>query len=124
VGALTLLMDAEHTLGEVYNVGNTQELSIRHLAERVRSRTGSSSEIVHVPFAVAYEANFEDMPRRVPAIDKIQRAVGWYPNFDLDEILNSVIAFYREDAPRLSAAITYDVSARSARRMEVQIGAR
>jgi UDP-glucose 4-epimerase len=59
-------MDAEDTVGEVFNIGNDEEISILELAERIRERCGLRSEITFVPYAVAYEENFEDMPRRVP----------------------------------------------------------
>lgn len=122
VRALLLLMDAQQSVGEVYNVGSTNEVTILDLAERVRHKTGSSSEIIHVPFALAYEENFEDMPRRVPAVGKIERATDWYPRFELDGILDSVITFYREEAPQLNAAIAYHVPKR--KRKQLPISAR
>jgi len=93
VRALAGLMEAEAAVGEVHNIGSTQEISILGLAERVREMTESKSEIVYVPYAVAYEENFEDMPRRVPCLDKIRRTIGWEPEVNLDEILDSVIQF-------------------------------
>ena len=85
------------TTGEVYNVGSQNEISINGLAARVIEKTNSSSHIAYVPFAVAYEENFEDMPRRVPCTDKIHRAIGWVPQFSLDGILDDVISFCREE---------------------------
>lgn len=93
VRALTGLMQTDAAVGEVHNIGNTEEVSIQELAERVRDMAGSTSEIVYVPYAVAYEENFEDMPRRVPSLDKIHRTIGWTPEKSLDEILESVIEF-------------------------------
>jgi UDP-glucose 4-epimerase len=96
VSALVGLMDADHTVGEVYNIGGTEEVEILDLARRVMDRTESSSEIVFVPYGVAYEENFEDMPRRVPDTSKIQRAIGWRLSYSLDDVLDSVIAYHRE----------------------------
>jgi UDP-glucose 4-epimerase len=90
------LMDASDTVGEVYNVGGSEEVTMVDLARRVRSRCGSTSELTFVPYAVAYEENFEDMPRRVPDTRKIRRAIGWEESFSLDGILDSVIGHQRE----------------------------
>jgi UDP-glucose 4-epimerase len=98
VRALVSLMDAPDTIGEVYNVGGSEEVSMLVLAQRVRDRCGSSSDITFVPYAVAYEENFEDMPRRVPDTGKIRRAVGWEESYTLDAILDSVIAHHRGTA--------------------------
>lgn len=104
VDALIRLMRSDATVGEVYNVGSDEEITINELAVRVREQAGSASPIVHVPFAVAYEANFEDMARRVPAIDKVERAIGWQPTKRLDEILEAVVAFERgERLPTVNA---------------------
>jgi UDP-glucose 4-epimerase len=96
VRALVGLMDASTTLGEVYNIGNDEEITMLALAQKVCAMTGSSSEIRFVPFSVAYEESFEDMPRRVPSTEKIRAAIGWQPVRSLDYILESVIAFERE----------------------------
>lgn len=93
VRALVGLMQTDAAVGEVFNIGSDAEVSIMELAERVRQMTESSSEIVTVPYSVAYEENFEDMPRRVPSLDKIGRTLGWRPSVSLDEILDSVIQF-------------------------------
>lgn len=105
VRALVALMQTDRTLGEVFNVGSDNEITILDLAERVRTMTRSGSEIVFVPFAVAYEENFEDMQRRVPSTEKIMRAVGWTPRVGLDELLASVIGYHRgiEVAPAVVA---------------------
>jgi UDP-glucose 4-epimerase len=78
-------------VGQVFNIGNPEEISILDLAKRVRAATGSRSEIVLVPYDEAYEAGFEDMPRRVPDIGKINRLVGYAPTIGLDDILRKVI---------------------------------
>jgi UDP-glucose 4-epimerase len=93
VGALVRLMDSDQAVGEVFNIGSTEEVSILELAERVRKLTGSTSEIVLVPYDEAYEEGFEDMPRRVPDIGKVRALTGFEPQTRLDEILRSVIAF-------------------------------
>ena len=91
VRALIALMETDVAVGQVFNVGNTEEIRILDLAERVKAMTGSRSEIVYVPYSVAYEENFEDMPRRVPCLEKIGRTIGWAPTIALTEILESVI---------------------------------
>ena len=95
VGALMKLIAHPQALGEVYNIGSSQEVSIYQLAQRIKELTGSPSEIVLVPYEQAYEGGFEDMLRRVPDITKINRLVGYTPRISLDEILNSVIEFRR-----------------------------
>jgi UDP-glucose 4-epimerase len=92
VGALVKLMDHPGAVGEVFNVGNDEEVSIAGLAERVRRLTGSRSEIVRVPYEEAYGEGFEDMPRRVPDLSKIGALIGYRPTRSLDEILGDVIA--------------------------------
>ena len=99
VGALVKLMDHPSAVGEVYNIGSCEEVAIGELAEMVRVMTGSSSEIVHIPYDEAYEEGFEDMPRRVPDITKIGALVGYRPERRLKQILESVIASL-QDAPR------------------------
>lgn len=91
VGALVRLMDEERAVGEVFNIGSNEEVSIMELALRVRELTGSQSEIVTVPYGEAYEEGFEDMPRRVPDISKVSALVGFRPTLSLDGILQSVI---------------------------------
>jgi UDP-glucose 4-epimerase len=82
--------------GEIYNVGSTERVTIRELAERVVAATGSSSELVYVPYEEVYERGVaEEMFHRAPAIDKITAAIGWRPTVDLDGILQSVIAYTR-----------------------------
>ena len=82
-------------VGQVVNIGNTEEVSIRDVAERIRTKTGSQSPIVLVPYEEAFEAGFEDMPRRVPSLDKIHALIGYRPTADLDTILDRVIAAAR-----------------------------
>jgi UDP-glucose 4-epimerase len=99
VRALVDLMQAgDRAYGEVYNIGSQEEISILGLAERVRELTGSSSEIRLVPYDEAYEAGFEDMPRRYPDIAKIEAAIAWAPTRSLDEILGDVVSFQQAEA--------------------------
>ena len=101
VRAMMALMDADHTVGEVYNVGSEQEICIADLAERVRVLTDSESEIAFTPYEQVYGENFEDMPRRVPSLEKINKAIGFEPQIGLDETLQSVIDYERSVEPQL-----------------------
>ena len=98
VGALVRLMDAEDSVGEVFNIGSTQEISILDLAKRVKELTDSDSEIVFVPYDEAYEEGFEDMPRRIPDTSKVNKLVGFKPEKRLDEILEAVIEFHSDSS--------------------------
>jgi UDP-glucose 4-epimerase len=95
VSALVSLPQEPRAVGGVFNVGNTEEVSIRRLAERVKALTGSPSPIVNVPYDEAYAEGFEDMPRRVPDIGKVAALIGYRPRIDLDETLRRVIEFHR-----------------------------
>jgi UDP-glucose 4-epimerase len=99
--ALLALVQEPKAVGEVFNIGNGAEVSIRELAERVKARTESRSPLRYIPYTHAFDANFEDMPRRVPDISKIRRFVGYQPTVHLDEIIDHVIAFWRKEEPRL-----------------------
>lgn len=99
VGALTKLLDHPGAIGEVFNIGSTEEVSIQQLAETVRRLAESTSEIVHVPYADAYEGGFEDMPRRVPDTSKIANLIGFKTTHSLEESVRSVIAFHRGVEP-------------------------
>jgi UDP-glucose 4-epimerase len=96
VGALVNLVREPRAVGEVFNIGNSEEITILDLAEKVRAATASRSPITFVPYDEAYEAGFEDMPRRVPDLSKIHGCVGYRPTLGLDEILQRVIAHTRE----------------------------
>ena len=95
VDGVIKLVHEPRAIGQVFNIGNTEEITILELAERIRTLTNSRSEIVFVPYDEAYAAGFEDMPRRVPDLTKIREAVGYRPTMGLDEILRAVIAFER-----------------------------
>ncbi len=95
--ALSALMSlAEHpeAVGEVFNIGNDDEISILKLAETVKEMTNSKSEIKLVPYSEAYEEGFEDMMRRVPDISKISEYTGYKPTKNIEGILESVIAYF------------------------------
>jgi UDP-glucose 4-epimerase len=93
VGALIGLMENEAAVGQVFNIGSNEEITILELAQRVKELTSSSSDIVFVPYDEAYEEGFEDMPRRVPDIAKVRELVGFRPKMRLDGILKSVIDY-------------------------------
>jgi UDP-glucose 4-epimerase len=96
VRALVSLIDEPRAVGQVFNIGNGREISINDLAEKIKAMTRSSSEIVRIPYDQAYESGFEDMPRRVPDIAKIQALTGYKPTVELDEILDRVIEYFRQ----------------------------
>ncbi len=98
VGAIIGLMDHSRAVGEVFNIGSDEEVTIRGLADRVKALAGSDSEIVAIPYEQAYGEGFEDMPRRVPDLAKVGGLIGYRPTRTLDQILQSVIEFFR-DAP-------------------------
>jgi nucleoside-diphosphate-sugar epimerase len=95
VGALIKLVGQPNSIGQVFNIGNSEEITIRQLAEKVRSMTRSESPIVLIPYDEAYESGFEDMPRRVPDISKINRAIGYRPRVPLDDIIATVIEYFQ-----------------------------
>lgn len=95
VRALQALMVEPKAIGQVFNIGNVEEVTIRELAERVKAATGSSSSIVTIPYEQAYDSGFEDMPRRVPDLSKIKGMVGYEPQVRLDEIIRRVVEDFR-----------------------------
>ncbi len=95
VESLVRLMDTDRAIGEVINIGNTEEISIEGLAQRVKERTRSASPIEYVPYDKAYEPGFEDMMRRVPSVEKLHALTGFRPGISLDEIIDRVAAFFQ-----------------------------
>jgi UDP-glucose 4-epimerase len=98
IRALKGLMDSPATSGQIFNVGSAASISILELARKVLELTGSSSELVYVPYDRVYGLGIEDTMHRVPAIDKIRGAIGWEPQRDLDAILADVVAHVRGPA--------------------------
>lgn len=95
VNALIKLMECPQTVGEVFNVGSAEEISILNLAHLVKELTGSKSEIVFIPYDEAYDKNFEDMKRRVPDLTKIKRLIGFSLTKNIRETVQAVIDYYR-----------------------------
>ena len=95
VRAVLGLLDAPGAVGQAFNIGNEHEITIMELAERVKDRVGSASEIVVVPYDEAYGAGFEDMERRQPDIGKIRGLLGWEPEKSMDQIIDDVVAYYQ-----------------------------
>jgi UDP-glucose 4-epimerase len=96
IDALVKLANEPRAIGEVFNIGNTGEVTIGELAARVKTLTGSHSDIQLIPYDEAYEAGFEDMPRRVPDISKLCALIGFRPKLELDEIIGTVIEHIRQ----------------------------
>ena len=93
VRALLLVMDSEKSIGEVFNVGNNQQVSIMELAKKVIEITGSTSSIEKIAYEKAYPEGFEDMQLRVPDISKINRVLGWAPEINLDQIIKDIATY-------------------------------
>jgi UDP-glucose 4-epimerase len=97
VDALVRLLNEPAAVGDVFNVGSSEEISIEQLARLIIDKTGSPSSIVHVPYDVAYETGFEDMVRRVPDVSKLEALTGWHAKRSLAQILNDVIDEVRSE---------------------------
>ena len=112
IEALQRLIASDKTVGEVVNIGSDEEVSIEGLAHLVKQRTGSDSPITYIPYDQAYEPGFEDMLRRVPSLEKLQRLTSFRPRTPLTEIVDRVIAHFQKrpgidanaDAARISSA--------------------
>ena len=105
VGALAKLMRTPEAVGNVFNVGNDEEITIEDLAKRVITLTNSTSKIQYIPYDQAYEEGFEDMLRRVPSLEKVKKFIGYTPTTKLDAIIQSVVDFERS---RATAAVAGD----------------
>jgi UDP-glucose 4-epimerase len=97
VAAIQDLSEAPAAVGQVFNIGSSEEISIMDLAKRVRQRANSQSEISLIPYEEAYETGFEDFRRRIPSLDKIKHTIEWEPTTPLDETIDQIIAYYREN---------------------------
>ena len=95
VRALIALINEPKAIGQVVNIGNTEEVSILGLAERIKGVTNSTSPIKLIPYDQAYESGFEDMPRRLPDLTKVRGMIGYEPRHTLDSILHDVVEFFR-----------------------------
>jgi UDP-glucose 4-epimerase len=95
--AIAQLAEEPRAVGRVFNIGSTEEVTIRELAGRVIDLTRSRSEIVYVPYDEAYAPGFEDMQRRVPSIDRVSQLIGFAPRYTLNETLARVIQYERTD---------------------------
>ena len=103
VEALVRLMEHPDAVGQVFNLGSQEEVTVEELARRVIRATHSSSQIAYVPYAEAYEEGFEDMPRRVPDITKIHELIGFSPTMHLDEIIRTVVESMEPRLPSVRA---------------------
>jgi len=99
VQVLARLSNHPKAIGEIYNVGGEQEITIGDLAVLVKSMTGSASPIRYIPYGEAYGEGFEDMPRRVPDISKIKGLLNFWPTRNIEEIVSSVIDYYQVEIP-------------------------
>src|SRR5262249_22684193 len=96
VGALLRLVRESKAIGQVINIGNTEEVSILQLGEPGGQLTGSESTIKLIPYDEAYESGFEDMPRRVPSLERVKSLIGYQTENTLDDILVQVIDYFRK----------------------------
>jgi UDP-glucose 4-epimerase len=102
IDALVKLAEHKDAVGQVFNIGNDkEEVTILELAQRVKQRTKTNSEIVFVPYDQAYEEGFEDMPRRVPDLTKVRKLIAYEPRVHLDEILDRVMEYFTSDKGRV-----------------------
>lgn len=114
VESLIRLVASDHSIGEVVNIGTDEEVTIERLAHLVKERTGSDSPITFVPYDEAYEPGFEDMPRRVPSLEKLERITGFRPAISLVEIVDRVIAHCQKRKDASLASVPDRVVARAA----------
>ncbi len=97
VKAFMGLIENDGSFGQVFNIGGTEEISILDLAKKIVEITGSNSKIELIPYEVAYEADFEDMERRVPSIEKVTRLIGFEPNENLDDIIREIVGYMKTE---------------------------
>jgi UDP-glucose 4-epimerase len=107
VGALMRLIEHPQAVGEVYNIGSAQEVTMLQLAEKIKEITKSNSRIVFVPYDEAYEEGFEDMMRRVPDISKANGLIGYQPTIMLDEIIRSVVEYQASKLERVASPLAF-----------------
>ena len=107
VRALTQLMQHPDAVGEVFNIGSEEEITIAELARLVKATTHSRSEIRYIAYDEAYEEGFEDMQRRVPDIGKIRRLLNFQPTRSIGEIVQDVIAYVRREMRRQEGHVSW-----------------
>lgn len=95
VWAMTELSEKEEAVGQVFNIGTDELISIKGLADKVKKLTGSNSKISFVPYDEAYETGFEDMNQRMPDISKVRKMIGYNPKFSLDQTINQIIEYFK-----------------------------
>ena len=98
VDVLMKLVECDAAIGQVFNVGSTEEVGIEELAEKVRQRVDPGLDIVRIPYDQAYEEGFEDLQRRVPDVTKLHDLIGFEPSLGIDQILDRLIAYHRDGA--------------------------
>jgi UDP-glucose 4-epimerase len=96
IGAIYKISSLPAAVGQVFNVGSTEEVTIHELAERVIAASSSQSRIIYVPYEEAYAPGFEDMRRRVPDLAKVHQLIGYEPQFTLADTLKRVIDYERQ----------------------------
>ncbi|MDR3722845.1 MAG: GDP-mannose 4,6-dehydratase [Candidatus Acidoferrales bacterium] len=114
IESILRLIAKESAIGEVINIGSDEEISIEGLARVVKHRTKSESPITYIPYDQAYEPGFEDMPRRVPALEKLQKLTGFRPATPLTEIVDRVVAHFQKEADVVLVPTTSGVSSATA----------
>src|SRR5277367_4453607 len=114
VDSVLRLVATPQSIGEVVNIGSTEEVSIEALAQLVKQRTGSNSPIVSIPYDQAYEPGFEDMPRRVPSLTKLESLTGFRPSTSLEDIVDRVIAHCKSRTDARLAPVPDRVAAQAA----------
>lgn len=100
VWALRHLALEERAVGEIFNIGSTEEVTIRELAERIRQKIDPTLPIVFKSYEDAYEQGFEDMKRRIPSIEKVSNLIDYHPVHTLDQILEKTIAYFQKNPPK------------------------
>jgi len=96
VNAIIELMKRKDAEGQIFNIGNTEEITIEQLAKTIKKITNSSSKIEYIKYEDAYEEGFEDMRKRIPDLTKIKEFIGYKPKYTLKDILNRVIEYYEK----------------------------
>jgi nucleoside-diphosphate-sugar epimerase len=118
VESVLRLVTTDQAIGEVVNIGSTEEVSIEALAQLVKQRTGSNSPIVSIPYDQAYEPGFEDMPRRVPALEKLEKLTAFRPSIPLNDIVDGVATYFQDKASAavgtaVGSSASYQMSAKA-----------